>query len=110
MRFFARHGRGPIGLDLFGHQLKAAQLSHDGKSWRVEAAVSLSQSADQPLDASRVTWLRDVLTRQGFKGDQVVLAAPAGKLETEMLELPPRTSGAPMDQIARAELCTVSKL
>jgi type IV pilus assembly protein PilM len=44
------------------------------------------------------------MRRQGFRGDRVVVVVPEDKLVTGMLELPPRTSGAPLDEIARAEL------
>jgi len=37
----------------------------------------------------------------------VALAVPEEKIVTGMLELPPRTSGAPLDDIARSELATM---
>jgi Tfp pilus assembly PilM family ATPase len=51
--------------------------------------------------------LRAALVRQGFLGTRVVLAVPEEKLVTGLLELPPRSSGAPVDQIARTELANL---
>jgi Tfp pilus assembly PilM family ATPase len=106
---FGRSARGPIGLDLYGREIKAVQLIRDGKGWRVESAVALPR-AEAALDAAQAARIADVFARQGFKGRRVVLAAPVNKLECEMLELPPRGSGAPVEAIARTEMASVAKL
>ena len=48
-----------------------------------------------------------VLSRQGFAGRRVVLAVPAAKVLSGVLELPPRASGAPLEQLARIELSRI---
>src|SRR5262245_41350251 len=97
--------RTPIGIDLGGYSMKAVQLDRSRGGWRVHAAVILALPApNHPLDANTVRMLRDTLHRQGFASDRVVLAAPAAQLEVDVLEIPPRTSGAPVEQIARLEL------
>src|SRR5262249_26290258 len=45
-----------------------------------------------------------------FEGRDVVACVPDDKLVTAVLELPPRSSGAPLDQLARVELARVHKL
>src|SRR5690349_7590750 len=106
---FGPSARGPIGLDLYGREIKAVQAVRNGKGWRVECAVALPRG-EGALDAAQAARIADVFARQGFKGRNVVLAAPVSKLECEMLELPPRGSGAPMEEIARAEMASVAKL
>jgi Tfp pilus assembly PilM family ATPase len=105
-----RANRTPIGLDLAGREIKAIQLSRTSAGNRVEAALILPRPELAALDAPRAAWLADVLARQGFRGNRVVCAAPVARLEAEMLELPPRASGAPVEQIARAELATVTRI
>ena len=44
------------------------------------------------------------MSKHGFAGSDVVIAMPANKVMSSILDLPPRSSGAPVDQIARSEL------
>ena len=55
------------------------------------------------LDNDLLT-LRTVLKRQGYRGQQLVLAAPDDELLRGTLELPSKVTGAPMEQIVRMEL------
>ena len=110
MRRITRQARTPIGIDVGAKCIKAAQLSRAPGGWRVEAVASFAR--EQPgaaLDRQQVRRLRDVLYRRGFTGKGVVLAAPSESLMTGVLELPPRSSGAPLDQIARMELARIHK-
>ena len=95
----------PIGVDVDAHCFKAFQLETVGGAHRSMAATVLPRAipgdAPDPHDVDR---LRGVLERQGFMGDHIVLAAPRSGLFTAVLELPPRNSGAPIEQLARAEL------
>ncbi len=105
MRWTTRTRRSPIGADVGGRFLRAVQLLPGPGSWQVAAAARLVRSRPaQPLDGQEVRRFRDVLFRQGFAGRDVVLAVPPEMLLTNILELPPRSSGAPVEQIARAEL------
>ncbi|MEE9211282.1 MAG: pilus assembly protein PilM [Phycisphaeraceae bacterium] len=105
MRWLARSRRTPIGLDVGARSLKAVQLRGAPGAWRIEAAAAICRTECGPEVCSRdVQRLCDVLYRQGFTGQQVVLAVPHEKLVAEVLELPSRGSGAPLDQIARMEL------
>src|SRR5688572_30026381 len=92
----------PIGLDIGSCSIKAVQLQRVREDWRVAAVTSLPRpQINAPLDRIAVRRIADVLYRQGFHGQSVVLAAPSDKLAADILELPPRTSGVPLEQIAR---------
>lgn len=100
----------PIGLDIGGRYVKAAQLSRSPDGWRIEATACFPRvTSEAELDRRQVQQIHDVLSRQGFRGRSVVLAVPAGTLLTAILELPPRRSGALLEQIARAELARMYK-
>ena len=101
----------PIGVDVGRRMVKAVQLTRDARGWHIAAACVYprAQPGGAP-DEHEVRRLCGVLERQGFRGRQVVLAAPAPSLVVEAVEVPPRSSGAPIEQIARVELARVTKL
>jgi len=100
--------RSPIGIDFDGRFMRAVQLVKTRDGWRLEAAVSAPRMfPDVPMDEREVGEFRQILRRQNFKGARTVLAVPEEKLVADLLELPPRSSGAPVDQIARTELATM---
>jgi type IV pilus assembly protein PilM len=104
--------RTPIGVDLGGRSIKAVQLGAAGPNGarRIHAAARFARPAAAPLDAAAAEELANVLERQGFRGRDLVVAIPPAQLTVQMLELPPRASGAPLDQIARLELARLGKL
>jgi Tfp pilus assembly PilM family ATPase len=98
----------PIGIDADGRFIKAAQLARTPCGWSLKAATRFPRpEGDTEIDEHDVERLGDVLRRQGFSGSRVVLAVPEEKLVTSLLELPPKSSGAPLDEIARAELANL---
>jgi|SRR5581483_671257 len=100
-----------IGLDLGSRSIKAMQVSRARKKARIEATAIVPYATEErAIDAACVRRIRDVLTRQGFRGNRLVICAPADRLHVELLDLPPRTSGAPVDQLARAEMMRMCKL
>jgi type IV pilus assembly protein PilM len=98
-----------IGLDVGSRVVKAAQLERVRQGFRSRAIAVLPRGANESPEQNAAQ-IAVVLERQGFLGNQVVLAAPVGKLQCEMLDLPPRTSGAPIEQIARSEVARVTKV
>lgn len=113
--------RTPIGLDVGPRSVAAAQLTSVGGGrgaagrWKLQAGMVV----DRPAGAGSV--LRDeealriaqVLQRQGFTGADVVLAVPDQRLiggGAATLELPPRSSGAPLEQLARMEMSRAYRL
>jgi Tfp pilus assembly PilM family ATPase len=126
--------RTPIGIDVGSRAVKAVQFGRarwgDGK-WRVVAVAEVPRSEMSGSTAPRaagaaaqgssggqappagsphalkpedVRRLLGTLERQGFSGTEVVLAVPTERMTTNVLELPPRSSQAPLEQIARMEV------
>src|SRR4051794_17457208 len=104
---------GPIGLDIGSRWVKAVQLAGRGESRSLHAAAVLPTpvvpSVKDPVAEAEMLQtiaarLSSQLVRQGFHGRDVVVAAPAHRLEADLLELPPRGSGAPLDDLARVEI------
>lgn len=96
---------GPIGIDVGRHHVKAAQFNRSSGGWRIAAAASMPRTeTGSDIQRADVRRLCDVLAKGKFKGRHIVLAVPSDKLLTTIMRLPPRTSGAPIEQIARSEL------
>jgi Tfp pilus assembly PilM family ATPase len=114
----------PVGIDAGARTVKAVQLGRerfgDGR-WRVTAVAEVPRDEAAPpatpdkhapqqprpsyvLTESEVRRLVGTLERQGFRGIDVVLAVPNERVYSSMLELPPRSSNAPLEQIARMEV------
>jgi len=108
----------PIGIDVGSRAIKAAQLARVSGGWRLHAEAVLPLPA-VTFDGATNHWgvsdatvarLLEVLDRRGFSGNKVVLSVPPSKLESDLLELPPRASGAPIEEIARGEIARASSL
>ncbi|MDX2132053.1 MAG: hypothetical protein SFY69_08375 [Planctomycetota bacterium] len=103
-----------IGVDLTGGVVRLAQGDVRGGRVRVRAWASGVRSPARepgaiftPEDASLVAGL---VRRGGFSGDRVGVVLPQPLVLSASLELPPRSSGAPLDQIARLELARASRV
>lgn len=100
--------RTPIGLDVGSKSVSAVQLApRPGGGFEVAAAVRLPRGTDSgggalTVEESARVW--EVLCRQGFTGRRVVMAAPETMVFSAALELPPRSSGAPVEELAKQEL------
>lgn len=113
MHWHRRHSY--IGVGVSGKSLSAVQVSRPilgkgaGKA-RIEAAAAVARHGSGPLTQDDAERLAGVLERRGFEGTKIVLGPARGATNVQPLELPPRTSGAPIDQIARAEMARVQRL
>jgi type IV pilus assembly protein PilM len=104
MRTIGR-ARTAIGVDIGSRNIKAAQLRMSGGRHCIVALSSLPRTkVGQEVDREELINVRSVLRRQGFRGTDVVLAAPEEKLLRGIFEVPRQVSGAPVAQIARMEL------
>lgn len=101
--------RSVIGIDIGAREIKAVQLVRGAKAVSIAASARFTRH-DASLSDREMELLIDVLERRGFTGNHVVIAAPASQVVTSVLELPPRSSGAPLDRIAHVELGRVGKL
>lgn len=109
--------RSAIGLDMSGEFICAAQLGvHGGGECELLAAACVERVGGRgPVTARHVQRCVDALRRQGFEGERVALALPLAQQLSAVCELPPRSSGAPVDVLAREELartfrCDASRL
>lgn len=103
---------GPIGLDIGLKSLAAFQVRWAGGRAIAAAAVIVDRHHAKdhaPFSADEAEQLEQVLYRQGFHGREIVLAVPDQHLLSGVLELPPRASGAPLEQIARMEIARAHK-
>jgi len=100
----------PIGVDVGRRTVKAVQLRRAGAGWRLCAAAVVPRAAEAArLQGEEAAALRDALAGEGFVGRELVLAAPADCVMTGIMELPPRESGAPVEQLARRELARLHR-
>lgn len=105
MRLLGRHFDSPIGIDTESRTVRAAQLVWSGRAWSLKAALALPRMATgAALQRAEVEQLIGALRRLGFRGNRVVLGMPEDKILTGVLELPPKISGEPLQEIARTEL------
>jgi len=100
--------RSPIGIDAGVHTLKAVQLSL-ATGRKLHACTTMRRAGEGPISHDEAVSLADLLARQGFAGRDIVLSVPWTTLLTGVLDLPPRSSGAPVEQLARMELARMHK-
>jgi Tfp pilus assembly PilM family ATPase len=108
----------PIGVDVSTRSIRAVQLARRGDRapWRLHAATAVPREAASaqpgwtPPSQGEHERLAGVLGRQGFEGSDLVLAVPADRMVESVVELPPRSSGAPLANLAAAELGRVHKV
>lgn len=110
MRIIGR-SRTVIGIEIGSRNIKAAQLCpSDGQHHIAALSMLPRERPGQQIDRKEILDLKDVLRRQGFCGNDVVLAAPEDKLLRATLELPPQVSDAVVAQIVRMELSRLHKV
>jgi len=94
-----------VGIDIGASALRGVALRQRGGHFEVLAAAESIRTPNHPvptlLDVER---LIQALQRQGFNPKSAVIAAPSDRLANAIVELPPRSSGAPIDVLAGAEL------
>jgi len=98
----------PVGLDITPWEVRAVQLLGSPGSHAVHRWAVLPRREQHgelgPIDGEDASYLRAMLERRGFQGSRVVIAAPGAACASQILSLPDRSSGAPIDAIARAEI------
>ncbi|MBL0869534.1 MAG: hypothetical protein IBJ18_03040 [Phycisphaerales bacterium] len=99
----------PIGIDITkrGIHLAQAITPADPLSPVRTAFVPRAADATPQSDAQLVA---NLLDRRDFVSRRVVIAAPGDSAFSAVLDLPPRSSAAPVDQLAAIELARSHKL
>ncbi|MFO0830277.1 MAG: hypothetical protein U0637_00405 [Phycisphaerales bacterium] len=100
---------GPIGVEATEQCLRAVQVR--GRGPRAVVAAGLTWPLRQPgaVSGSDMRAFADALRRAGFVGRDVIASVPRSAFTTTM-ELPPRTSAAPVQQLARVEMARIHRL
>ena len=104
---------GPIGVSFDSRWIRAAQLRRLGAGWEAVALLRLERRGEglgRVLGAADGAILGGALRRQGFVGGRVVLAGASPAVPLMGLDLPPRSSGAPLAQIAAMEVARAHRL
>lgn len=88
--------RGTLGLVLGADEFVAAERRHGVVEW--------AACRGGALDDAGLRRVSEMLERAGMRGRRVRVAMPEGATITNLMELPPRSSGAPVDELAAREL------
>jgi Tfp pilus assembly PilM family ATPase len=107
-------GESPVGVEVTDRHVCAAQLVGEGSRSqpgvaRLRIALRMPRQAGGPLGESEALALAGALRRAGVSTREVVLGAPDASLMTGLLELPPRSSKAPVEEIARMEMARMHR-
>jgi type IV pilus assembly protein PilM len=96
----------PIGLDIGPRSIAAVQGHATRTGWSLESAALVDRppTASGLPEVEELARLIEILYRHGFTGRQVAIAVPDARLLSSTVELPPASSGAPLEQLARTEL------
>ncbi|MGD9789850.1 MAG: hypothetical protein AB7Q00_03710 [Phycisphaerales bacterium] len=110
-RFALGPTRGPIGLAIDGCLVRAAQVSRGRSGKRVlTTATSFPRRSSESPTSGEILEIFGILERHGFRGSEVALWSGHAPVVSQFVDLPPRNSGAPIDQIARGELSRANRL
>lgn len=99
----------PIGLDLRGGSVCAAQLVRSGRAMRAHRLARLPLDPGAGLD-ERVERAQELLARRGFVGRECVIAAPRGSVRSGVVSVPPGAGATAINAIARSEIARTHEL
>jgi len=105
------HRNLPIGIDFSGGRVRVVQcVARAGDvKFRTATAAALPSGAGQGFTADDAEFIVGLADRAGCVGNRAVVALPRSLVLMCALELPPRASGAPLEQIARTELARANR-
>ena len=94
-----------VGVDIGARTMRAVALSQEGNTYRLHAMVETARVPNHPVPTPQdVERLIHALERQNIDGSRMTVAIPYDRLLSAIVELPPRSSGAPIETLDRAEL------
>ncbi|MBY0261075.1 MAG: hypothetical protein K2Q20_01940 [Phycisphaerales bacterium] len=100
----------PIGLDIGSRCVHAAQLRRTRRGVVASAWTTLTRPVPgAPMSPDEARRIAGTLDRLGFAGRALVITLPEERTLAAALELPPRSSSAPLHTIARQELARAAK-
>lgn len=99
------------GIDISPDAITAAQVRVTRGGWTLLHGARMARNSDDvSLTQAEAADLESLLFRKGFASAPCVINAPDAALKMTTMELPPVASGAPVDQLARAEFAQKTKL
>lgn len=99
---------GAVGIDIGTRHVRIARV--DPRTSRVTAYAVFSRlRPGEDVDDAEAARIRAVMLRRGIEQTRVVVSVPQGVSSAAVLELPPRSSGAPVDQLARVEMARLHR-
>lgn len=99
----------PIGVEVTSRSVRAVQVRGRGAARVLTAGLSWPVRERGAFTGADAASLAVAMSRAGFVGRDVVAMAPKGAFTTTM-ELPPRTSAAPIQQLARVEMARIHRV
>jgi hypothetical protein len=101
----------PIGVDVTPGAITLAQSAPnaDGVVPALEHSAILDRPSGGPVSDAEAERVMGVLARRGFRGRSIVLGMSGPNVAGEVITLPPLTSKAPLDTLARAELARLRR-
>lgn len=99
------------GIEITPGHILAANVRVWRGGWSLLASATMTRTGkDEALGADEASALESLLFRKGFAPAPCVVSAPDAALRWATLPLPPLASGAPIDQLARAEFARHHKI
>lgn len=99
---------GSIGIDIGSRAIKFVGTDARTAEPRVSGIVPRLVPGG-PIDAVEIDRIAAILRRRGIWSGSIVLSVPPSIASTAMLELPPRSSGAPIDRLAQVEMARIMR-
>jgi Tfp pilus assembly PilM family ATPase len=96
----------PIGIDFDYNEFRAVQLNTSSHDRPITTAVTtLARKGSRKLVPStdELNQFAQLLAQRGFVGNKVAIGVPKEHSSFHILELPPKGSGAPINQLALLE-------
>ncbi|HEX2838421.1 MAG TPA: hypothetical protein VHN77_09870 [Phycisphaerales bacterium] len=101
---------GAIGIDVGEATVRAVQVRWRGGRAHLAAGLAWPLRTPGTFAQEDAGAFAEALHRSGFQGRDVIAFAPHRSLLTTTMELPPRTSAAPIRQLARVEMARIHRL
>jgi len=100
-----------VGIHILHDTIYAAAVTGGPAGWRVLShGVLVREHPGEELTPEDARRLESMLFRRGMAGLPCVVSPPAGALRSASLRMPPASSGAPIERLARAELARLHRL
>lgn len=95
----------PVGIHIGRNRIRAVQVGNNSRSASFVACGALRRRSEGPIPSEQdIADLVRALGRWGMCGNRVSVALPREMLKVDTLDLPPESSGAPIERLASIEL------